>query len=420
MGGAGSFFGKRISRNDFVIGGVIGMGGFGIREVRHTKTNVWYAMKEYDLMKLKTVEEADVVTNELHALKRVHKHPFILQLYAAFRERNTVSFMLELLTAGDLRLSLQSGETYTQKQIAYIVACIGSALRFLHLHRILHRNVKPDNIMLSANGVPKLVDFAMSYVHPYDSKVCVCSKVSGTREYFAPEVFVGPSNYHSYESDFWSLGVVMFELLFHHHPYRSIPLELVRYSHDTYHAAWETLTKHQTIGAINDLTPIAIETTVLDDRTTSSILDQSNFIELGTFVIQSSDLPLDPQLRVHIPSSQNRAISDHCKSLLQSLLEVRIHRRIGSGRRYQDFSTHQWFSANEIEAEMVHLFPSPITPNFASVSGQIFGKYLMANLENQNSLRRREGPDPKIEKTIGSIQYFSREYLQLMDSKSLS
>jgi serine/threonine protein kinase len=413
MGGAASFLGKKIHRNDFMIGGVVGIGGFGtVREVRHTKNNVWYALKEYDLMKLKTVKEAEIIINELNTLKRVRFHPFILHLYAAFRDRNTVSFMLDLLPAGDLRLSLTSRLPYNEKEVAYIIACIGSALRSLHLSGILHRDIKPDNIMLTANGIPKLIDFGMSYVKPIDSKTCVCSESSGTKQYIAPEVLVDPTHYHGYESDFWSLGVVMYELLFHRRPYRSIvPLEFVQYSRDTYRAVWAKLLDSVEV----DLPTISV--TTFEDRTTPNL--HHKCLDFGLGLIKDSDLPIDA-LQVPIPA--DHLISDHCRSMLSSLLDVRIHRRIGSGRRYESFTTHSWFSDNEIEIDLLPTSPSPIRSDFIRIGDQIFGKYFIANLEIEEStpisLFHRELPDPRIEKLIGSIHYISPEYEKLMASKS--
>jgi serine/threonine protein kinase len=421
MGGVISPFSNNIHRNQFYPGEVVGIGSFAtVREARHHSNHQWYALKEYDLLQMKTVEEAEVVLHELNALKRIRKHPFVTQLYGAFRNRSSVSFVLELFTAGDLRLSLQSYKIFDEKKVAYVVACIGSALRFLHLNRILHRDLKPENIMMDSNGVCKLIDFGMSYVMPPKTRVCVCDRPSGTREYLAPEVFV-QNHYHGYESDFWSLGIVMYELLFRHRPYRgNAPLEMICFSRDIYRTAWETLIKI----SHDDLVQETPNLNPQNENTMS--VSQSSFVdpaplEIGSFIPPTAP---DPQFALPLPQSEDQ-ISESCKSLLLSLLDVRIHSRIGTGRRFEDFSHHPWFPENGILFDHLATSQSPIHPDPIHTSDLIFSKFLDSNFENPESQPKWCGfgdrfPAPEIHETIGSVQYVSPEFLNLMTSKSIS
>jgi serine/threonine protein kinase len=415
MGGV--FSSNNIHRNHFHLGEVIGMGTFTkVREVRRYSNHQWYALKEYNLLKMTTTSEAEILLDELNALKRIRKHPFIVELYGAFRDHSSVSFVLELFTAGDLRLSLQSLKIFDEKQVAYVIACIGSALRFLHLNRIIHRDLKPENIMMDHNGVCKLIDFGMSYVMPPKTRVCICDRSSGTREYLAPEVFV-QNHYHGYESDFWSLGIVMYELLFRHRPFRgNAPLEMICYSRDTYRTAWELLikTSQDDFEEINIANP-------LDDNTVQTLLPDPAPLEIRSFTHPSIiDATLDPQLIPCLP--QDEPISEDCKSILLSLIDVRIHSRIGTGTQYEEFSHHPWFTVNGIEVDDLASCPSPIHPDAIHTSDLIFSKFLDSNLEKSETQSKsadlgRHVPNQDIHEMIGSIHYTSPEYLKISSSK---
>lgn len=409
---------NQIHRNHFYLGEVVGIGSFTIiREVRRYSNHQWYALKEFNLLKMTTTNEAQMVLDELDALKRIGKSPFVVQLYGAFRDRSFVYFVLELFTAGDLRLSLQYFQTFDEKKIAYVVACIGSALRYLHLNRILHRDLKPENIMLDSNGVCKLIDFGMSYVMPLKTRVCICDRSSGTRDYLAPEVFV-QTHYHGYESDFWSLGIVMFELLFRHRPFRgNAPLEMICYSRDTYRTAWESMIK-----VSQDDYEEVILTSPSEDNTVnfSEVLFDPTPLEFESFLSPAMiDSTLDPQLILSLP---HEPISESCKSLLLSLVDVRIHSRIGTGKRYEDFSHHPWFTANGIKVDELASSRSPIHTNSIQTGDLIFSKFFDSNVDKsetpstQTDLRGHD-PNQDIDETIGSIHYISPEYLNLTCNK---
>lgn len=209
-----------------------------VREVRKRSTNEWFALKTIEFSRL-SLRDAAVVTNESRVLKSVPIHPFLIRHYVTLRDNLSLSFVMDLLSGGDLRTLFRLQQQFKEEQAAYVISCIGSALHHLHTHRIIHRDVKPENIMFDISGIPKLIDFGLSYLAPasISSDSCVCDQQSGTIGYMSPEVMVQPTHYHSYETDFWSLGIVLFEMLFNTRPFensKGLPHEFTQYSSETY------------------------------------------------------------------------------------------------------------------------------------------------------------------------------------------
>lgn len=228
--------------SDFVLGRIIGKGAFGkIREIQRKSDNKWFALKYYSVQGL-SLSEAELIINEVTILKTIPSHKFMVSLHATFHDNESVSFVLDLIPGGDLRVLLRFGEVFSEAKAAYVIACIGSALHHIHLHRIIHRDVKPENIMFDGHGVPKLIDFGISYVVPESSPFCICKSRSGTSQYVSPETLVAHTHYHGYESDFWSLGIVMYELLFMELPFQKhVSSSLIKYSEQRYQLAWTAL-----------------------------------------------------------------------------------------------------------------------------------------------------------------------------------
>jgi serine/threonine protein kinase len=136
-------------------------------------------------------------------------------------------------TGGDLRYYLRKRYLFEERDVAFYVACISSALEHLHSRNVIHRDIKPENIILDERGYPYLTDFGVAYVHnnedPSSDGTLTCTLASGTKQYLAPEVFT-KSHVHGPEVDYWSLGVVAFELLFGKRPFdKHCPIQFINY-----------------------------------------------------------------------------------------------------------------------------------------------------------------------------------------------
>ena len=143
---------------------------------------------------------------------------------------------MDLKTGGDLRYYLKKKLSFEEKDVAFYVACISSALRYIHSKNIIHRDIKPENIILDERGYPHLADFGVAYVCPDESGNMTCNLASGTKQYLAPEVFTR-SHIHGPQADYWSLGVVAYELLFSRRPFeKHCPISFITYLEKAYQA----------------------------------------------------------------------------------------------------------------------------------------------------------------------------------------
>ena len=398
------------TKQPFLPGPIIGFGSYGkIREVYRASDQKTFALKEFEISLLKP-KDAYVILNELKIFRKLSPHPFIIQFYQSYRDASTVSFLMEYLSGGDLRLALNSGRCFTEYEIAYVISSIGSAVHYLHELYIIHRDIKPDNIVLSSNGVPKLVDFGMSIALSSQYGPELCRNTGGTRQYFAPEVLVPEVHYHGYESDFWSLGIVMYELIFRQRPYEmKVPLDLVLFAQEQYQQSWKALLK-----ASGEGTGIMPTIQILNTCHSSDVGAEIPSFNQGTSHHPDIDV-LDSNLMVYVPvrNAAGGKVSENCRALLLSLLDVRLHLRIGAGDRYASFTSHPWFTNFDLKEDNLTSTHSPITVDTHLVSNQLSTKYLDFNFADQVSNHPSIPPSDQLDainQILGAMDYHSPHF----------
>ena len=132
----------------------------------------------------------------------------------AFQDESMLYLVSEYYGGGDLSYYIHyKKKKFTEIQSKFIIACILQALEFMHANSVMHRDVSPANLVFDSDGYIRLVDFGYARVwQPVNS-----SDASGTPGYMAPEILLRQN--HSFESDFFAVGVILHELLKHRRPY---------------------------------------------------------------------------------------------------------------------------------------------------------------------------------------------------------
>nr|XP_045013912.1 ribosomal protein S6 kinase alpha-2 isoform X1 [Jaculus jaculus] len=190
---------------------VLGQGSYGkvflVRKVIGSDSGQLYAMK---VLKKATLKVRDRVRSKMERdiLAEVN-HPFIVKLHYAFQTEGKLYLILDFLRGGDLFTRLSKEVMFTEEDVKFYLAELALALDHLHGLGIIYRDLKPENILLDEEGHIKITDFGLSKeAIDHDKRAY---SFCGTIEYMAPEVVNRRG--HTQSADWWSFGVLMFEML---------------------------------------------------------------------------------------------------------------------------------------------------------------------------------------------------------------
>ncbi|XP_072546244.1 ribosomal protein S6 kinase alpha-1 isoform X5 [Salminus brasiliensis] len=190
---------------------VLGQGSFGkvflVRKVTPPDSNQLYAMK---VLRKATLKVRDRVRTKMerNILADVN-HPFVVKLHYAFQTEGKLYLILDFLRGGDLFTRLSKEVMFTEEDVKFYLAELALGLDHLHSLGIIYRDLKPENILLDEEGHIKLTDFGLCKEAIDHEKKAY--SFCGTVEYMAPEVVNRQGHIHS--ADWWSFGVLMFEML---------------------------------------------------------------------------------------------------------------------------------------------------------------------------------------------------------------
>ena len=202
-----------ISRNSFHFLHIIGKGGFGrVWKVQSKKTKVYYALKEMSKVKILDKKSEKSINSERLFLSKLH-HPFIINMHFAFQDNENLYLVIDLLNGGDLRYQIARNRRFTEEQTKFFISNLLLSLKYIHSNRVIHRDVKPENLVLDSNGYLCLTDFGIAKENCKDNS----SETSGTPGYMAPEVMRRRN--HSYPVDFFAIGVIGYEFMTGRRPY---------------------------------------------------------------------------------------------------------------------------------------------------------------------------------------------------------
>lgn len=277
----------RLGLSDFQKLKVIGRGAFGeVRLVQKKDTGNVYAMKVLNKKKMIDKKQEGHVRAERDILSEA-ENPWLVMMYYSFQDRRNLYLIMEFLPGGDLMTMLINRDTLTHEETKFYMAEVALAIDSIHKLGFIHRDIKPDNILLDASGHVKLSDFGLCTgnrpihktsfytdasknpglisgqdftgpINPSDNlhhnkkdkkafsksdhwkknRRLLAYSTVGTPDYIAPEVFQNSTDGYDKNCDWWSLGVIMFECLCGYPPFCSDDNDPA----ETYHKIldWET------------------------------------------------------------------------------------------------------------------------------------------------------------------------------------
>merc|ERR1719460_727612 len=195
--------------------GLLGCGGFGAVEmVEHVPTGDCYALKALSKgYVLKTGMQKSVISEK--DVQLMCDSPFIVKLYETYNSDQSLYLLLELALGGELYATYNKKGLWGNEKCAKFYVT-GTVFAFDHLHekKIIFRDLKPENLLLNEGGRVKLTDMGLAKV-----VVGKTYTTCGTPDYFAPELIA--SKGHTDAVDWWTLGILTFELMSGHPPFES-------------------------------------------------------------------------------------------------------------------------------------------------------------------------------------------------------
>uniref|UniRef100_A0A669BKD2 Ribosomal protein S6 kinase n=1 Tax=Oreochromis niloticus TaxID=8128 RepID=A0A669BKD2_ORENI len=206
---------ERVGMENFELLKVLGTGAYGkvflVRKNSGHDVGQLYAMKV--LKKAAIVQKAKTTEHtrtERQVLEHIRQSPFLVTLHYAFQTQSKLHLILDYVSGGEMFTHLYQRDHFPEEAVRIYIGEIILALEHLHKLGIVYRDIKLENILLDSDGHVVLTDFGLSkeFLEEDGRTYSFC----GTIEYMAPEIIRGKSG-HGKSVDWWSLGILMFELL---------------------------------------------------------------------------------------------------------------------------------------------------------------------------------------------------------------
>jgi len=330
---------------DFQI--IIGEGGFGkvnavIKKDPYAEKGApdeWYAIKTMAKKQIlkKGKNGLDMLYNERNLLADI-KSEFLINMHHCFQDEDSCFIVMDLMLGGDLRFHMARRDYFHENDARFYIALCALSLKACHDALIIHRDVKPDNIVLGPDGYAKLTDFGISVRVKKEKPTC--SLGSGTKPYMAPEM-LSKKHEHGFEADIFMLGIMSYELLTGKRPYKEG-------------------VKKDTVKWVQECN------------------EKQDFVE---------ELP-----HAHTPPKPDKKfnLSEACTSFIAGCLEPRPWARLTTVK-WDEFQNHPYFNGFDWEAAQAHdteKLPAPIKPNSDTANCDTVGNNLVDTLMGEEKQER--------------------------------
>src|SRR6266481_7349831 len=204
--------GAPVEFGDYELLEELGQGSQGdVYRARQKSLNRIVALKVIALGHWATEPHVRRFRREAEAAARLN-HPCIVPIYEVGERDGACYFSMGLVEGGQLDASLKHGPMAIRPAVE-LIAKVARTVQFAHEHNILHRDIKPGNILLDPKGEPHLTDFGLARLVETESTVTRTREVMGTPSYMAPEQAVGDNAAISSATDVYGLGAVLYQLL---------------------------------------------------------------------------------------------------------------------------------------------------------------------------------------------------------------
>ncbi|XP_050076809.1 cGMP-dependent protein kinase, isozyme 2 forms cD4/T1/T3A/T3B isoform X5 [Anopheles maculipalpis] len=200
---------REVKLSDLRVISTLGVGGFGrveLVQLAQDKSRS-FALKQMKKAQIVETRQQQHIMSEKEIMSEANCD-FIVKLYKTFKDRKYLYMLMESCLGGELWTILRDRGHFDDGTTRFYTACVVEAFDYLHSRNIIYRDLKPENLLLDVSGYVKLVDFGFAKKLQSGRKTWT---FCGTPEYVAPEVILNRG--HDISADYWSLGVLMFELL---------------------------------------------------------------------------------------------------------------------------------------------------------------------------------------------------------------
>ncbi len=207
--GKGEVAGQRVGR--FRIERLIGSGGMGtVYEATDVFLGRPVALKVLTPLTEAFDEARERFFREARAVARL-EHPNIVRIYEAESSPESPYIAMELIRGGDLKQMLSGAPPPARDRLLEVAAQVFEGLGHAHAHGVIHRDVKPANVLLTPEGTVKLIDFGLARLHD-DERDLTRGQVFGSASFMAPEQIMDPRTI-DYRADIYSAGVLLHQLV---------------------------------------------------------------------------------------------------------------------------------------------------------------------------------------------------------------